>query len=238
MKQTGRPTSLIVRTAEEAKQYTVMRKVLRALLGLLLIIVTIVYIVSILYSRFGSFTVSINKFDAVANCLQISETRDFDDMLIRLNAKAATDITNISQYDLPDDIDAIDGEHNGRNYVAYTFYVKNAGEATYTYEYNLYITNVRNNVDKAIRFRIYRDGIPTTYARTRSDGGGPERGTEEFVSARTVVKDRVANFGPDDITKFTVVIWVEGDDVDCTNELLRGALKSDMTITVVETSAG
>lgn len=225
------------RSAEEAKRYTVLKKILITILIILILLLVLVYVVSALYSKFGSFTVSVNKYDATRYSLSLSETPQFDAQNIRLNAKTAENITNISVNDLPDDIDSINGQHNGDNYLAYTYYLKNVGQDTVTFEYYMFITNVKNDVDKAIRIRIYRDGEPTTYARTRSDGGGPENGCVDFLTSRSIVRNQVENFKPGDVTKFTVVIWLEGDDPDCIDDLIGGSLKTDMTISVIEASS-
>ena len=227
----------LARHAEEAKRYTVIRKLLVALLIILVLLITLIYIISVLYTKFGSFTVTINKYDANLYSLSLSETPDFQTRIARLNARTAEDITNISVNDLPLDLDNINGQHNGENYLAYTFYLKNIGEHTVSFEYHMFITNVENDVDKAIRIRIYRDGDPTTYARTRSDGRGPENGCVDFLTSTTIVRNVVEGFKPGDVTKFTVVIWLEGDDPDCLDELIGGSLKTDMNISVIEAGA-
>ncbi len=227
---------VLARSAEEAKRYHVTKKILLSLLALLILISAIIYIIAVLYSRYGSFTVTIDKSDAARYSLSLSETEQFNAQTSRLNAKTAEDITNISVNDLPGDLDAINGEHNGENYLAYTFYLKNVGKDTVTFEYNMYITSVKNDVDKAIRIRVYRDGEPITYARTRTDGNGAEPDTVEFLTKRDIMRLSVKDFAPDDVTKFTVVIWLEGDDPDCIDDLIGGSLKTDMKISVIEAS--
>lgn len=39
------------------------------------------------------------------------------------------------------------------------------------------------------------------------------------------------DFKPGDIDRFTIVVFIEGDDPDCTNALLGGELKMHMDIT-------
>lgn len=39
------------------------------------------------------------------------------------------------------------------------------------------------------------------------------------------------DFAPGDIDRFTIVIYIEGDDPDCTNALLGGEMKMHMDIT-------
>lgn len=235
-RQTDYRGRIIARSAKEAKRYAVIKKMLTALLICLTTLMTLVYIVSVLYSKYGSFTVSVDKYDVNRYSLSLSESPDFSEQISRLNAKAAMNITNISGNDIPADVHSLNGEHNGTNYMAYSFYLKNVGQDTVTYEYYLFITNVTNDVDKAARIRIYKDGEYVTYARTRSDGNGAESGTTEFLTSRSVARIQVQNFAPGDISKFTVVIWIEGDDVDCVDDLIGGSLKTDMKISVIEAS--
>ena len=142
-------------------------------------------------------------------------------------------ITNIAGESIPANVDHIDGKHNGANYIAYTFYLQNAGEVEVSYDYQVAISNVTQSLDEAIRLRLYVDGVPTTYAKTRSDGGGAEPGTVEFYSANVMARGRVDDFAPEKITKFTVVLWIEGNDPDCVDQLIGGKLKVDMMMQVV-----
>lgn len=224
----------LVTDAAAAKKYILKMRLLRGLVGTILVFLLSGYIAVSLYSKFGSLTISINKFESTQYSLTLSETRDFKELSATIAAKEVPDITNISGADLPADLDSIDGQHNGKNYFAYTFYLLNNGENTLSYEYQMLLSNVTNDVDKAIRIRLYVDGTPTTYARTRSDGTGPEPDTTEFLTASVVMNASKADFKPGDFTKFTVVIWIEGDDPDCTDELIGGDLKCEMKFSVIE----
>ena len=224
----------LVTDAVAAKKYILKMRLLRGLVGTILVFLLSGYIAVSLYSKFGSLTISINKFESTQYSLTLSETRDFKELSATIAAKEVPDITNISGADLPADLDSIDGQHNGKNYFAYTFYILNNGENTLSYEYQMVLSNVTNDVDKAIRIRLYVDGTPTTYARTRSDGTGPEPDTTEFRTTSVVMNDFKADFKPGNFTKFTVVIWIEGDDPDCTDELIGGDLKCEMKFSVIE----
>jgi len=224
----------LVTDAAAAKKYILKMRLLRGLVGTILVFLLSGYIAVSLYSKFGSLTISINKFESTQYSLTLSETRDFKELSATIAAKEVPDITNISGADLPADLDSIDGQHNGKNYFAYTFYLLNNGENTLSYEYQMLLSNVTNDVDKAIRIRLYVDGTPTTYARTRSDGTGPEPDTTEFRTTSVVMNDFKADFKPGNFTKFTVVIWIEGDDPDCTDELIGGDLKCEMKFSVIE----
>lgn len=221
------------RTAAEVKRYRMLMRIIPIAVGCATLALALVYTVTALYSKYGSFTVTVNKFDNVKYALTLSETPEFSDPISRLNCKASEEITNIDGASLPKDLDMINGEHNGENYVAYTFYCKNAGEETVTYEHQLYIANMTLDIEKAVRVRLYVNGVPTDYARTRTDGTGPEPGTTEFVSESIIVRDQIANFAPGDVTKYTVVIWLEGNDPECLNDILGGEFKIDMSMSIV-----
>ena len=225
---------LLRRTAREVRQYAILKKILTALLSALVTAVGLMYIVAVLYKNTGSFTVSLDKFDMQEYALTLSESKEMTHTMSHLNAEIDEEITNISVRSLPDDLDNIDGKHNGEDYVAYTFYLQNAGEQVIDYEYIVYISGVTQDLDSAIRIRLYHNGEPVTYARTRTDGKGAEPGTTEFFSEQIAVQKLVEDFSPQEIDKFTVVIWIEGDDPDCVDFLIGGKLRVDMSMSVAE----
>ncbi len=223
------------RTAEEVKRYRRYKKLIPILIAIALLVIIICYVLSVLYMKFGAFTVMVNKFDHLDYALSLSESPSFISGTTQLNADIYEEITNIDGRNLPNYLDNIDGEHNGDNYIAYTFYCKNVGRATFAYTYDMYIANMTLDCEKAARIRLYVDGEYTDYAYPRTDGiDGPEPGTTAFQSRTTVVKKKIENFAPGDITKFTVVIWLEGNDPECVDRILGGTMKVDMMMDVVE----
>jgi hypothetical protein len=225
--------NILKRTAKEVRNYRVRMKALSMLMVMLLIGTGAVYAVSALYKRTGSFTVSIDKYEMTKYGLTLSESRDMKNNNSHLNAKISEEMTNIAGETIDANVDMIDGEHNGRDYIAYTFYLQNAGSVEVAYNYQVVLSNITQSLDEAVRLRLYVDGVPTTYAKTRSDGTGAEPGTTEFYSANVMANGRVDGFVPNEITKFTVVLWVEGNDPDCIDWLIGGKLKVDMLISIV-----
>ena len=225
--------NLLRRTAKEIRSYQVQKKVLTTLLACLVLLTTVLYISSALYKNTGSFTVGVNKVDVTKYGIALSETRDMAYASSHLNAKINERITNISKNDLPENLDMIDGEHNGENYIAYTFYLKNAGEVDVSYEYEIAMSNVTKGLDEATWVRLYVNGKATTYAKTASDGSGAEPGTTEFYSAGIVAKGRIDALPVGETTRFTVVIWLEGDDPDCVDRVIDGLAKFEMNFNVV-----
>ena len=224
----------IRRTATEIKNYRRWMRLIPIGIGVAVLVLVIGYVVSVLYMRFGAFTVMVNKFDHNEYALTLSESPNLQSYTSRLNAEIAETITNIDGRSIPDWVDNVDGEHNGDNYVAYTFYCSNKGIRTVTYAYELYIANMTYEIEKAVRIRLYVDGEYVDYAYARTDGvEGPEPGTTAFASGNTVVNKEIQHFKPGDVTKYTVVIWLEGNDPDCVDKILGGVFKVDMSISVL-----
>lgn len=228
-----RRIGVLSRTASEVRNYRVRKKILLTALIGLVIFALILYVVAALYKRTGSFTVSIDKYEMTKYGLTLSESPDMTHNNSHLNARIDEEITNIAGESIPLNVDSINGAHNGANYIAYTFYLQNAGEVEVSYDYQVTLSNVTQSLDEAIRLRLYVDGTPTTYAKTRSDGGGAEPGTVEFYSANVMARGRIDAFAPGEITKYTVVLWIEGNDPDCVDWLIGGKLKVDMLMSIV-----
>lgn len=223
------------RTAQEVKRYRLWMRLLPIGIAIAILILIVGYVVSVLYMKFGAFTVAVNKFDNLDYALTLSETKDFTVRTSRLNAEIEEIVTNIDGKTLPDYLDNIDGEHNGDNYVAYTFYCRNEGVHTITYSYEMYIANMTQEIERAARIRLFVNGEMTDFAFPRTDGGeGPEPGTVAFQSATTVTKKNIEHFKPGDVTKFTVVIWLEGNDPECVDKIIGGVFKIDMALEVVK----
>ncbi len=225
---------IITRTAKEVRQYRLTMRLLTALLCCIAALVGVIYVCAAMYENTGSFTVSLNKADMTECGLSLSETEDLRYKTSNLNANIATSMTNIDGKDIPENVDtAVDGEHNGNNYIAYTFYLTNAGKNTVSYEYTLNVSNATKGLDDAIRVKLFVNGEGTTYAK-KSKNDIPEEGTVAFNSSNEITRMRADGFKPGDRTKYTVVIWIEGNDPECVDFVIGGEVKLDMDIKVVE----
>ena len=174
----------------------------------------------------------------------MSETEDFLVPTASLQAgavKGARDIT----YSMMHIEEAVNNDGNYKDpyfkYVAYTFYVKNMGEETTSLEYETQITVNKNDLDKAIRVMIISqiDGkredsiymLPDTEEAVYVDM--PE--CKYFINERLIMRERVDYFFPDQVLKFTVFLWLEGQDPDTTADVLGGQIKLQMKFTGLET---
>lgn len=193
----------------------------------------ILYIISMILTQWGDLVVSVDS-GASAQGLQISDTADFDDITTVLNADNVTDVTNITYSWLPADLEATDGSHNGSNYLAYTLYVKNAGKENIDYKGQLNINGVAKNMDEAVRVMVYKNGEPFIYAKNQYGTDQPEPDTTAFVSDTTVMETQTKEMQPNDVDKYTIVAWVEGNDPECVDEIMGGYMRMTLLFSLAD----
>ena len=199
---------------------------------------TAIYVVSNIVVENSMATISVvgtdnkwgNSGDSEKGSISLSETSDFATSTVSLNCEGIRDLTNISGSSLPSNIDSIDGSHNGEHYVAYTFYLKNTGDVACDIHEEMIIKNSIKNVDEAIRVRLYRNGEEVTYAKLGFDGM-PEVGTVPFAG-KTIFSQTSKDIPPGSTIRYTLVIWLEGDDPECLDNLKGGAVSMSMTFSI------
>ncbi len=203
----------------------------KVILGILFLFLIFVFIILSIIYRGGRFTVSLDRNLANDNNIVIYDNKEIMEGKRKLEASSLDFMDNISINWIPSNIDdEMDGSHNGDNYIAYTFYVANNGKETVDYWYSIVIDDVIKNVDEAARIMIFLNGKRSVYAKINSYTGKEEEGTVAFFSDKEAVLEERSGFAPLDVDKFTVVIWLEGDDPDCVDSILGGEIKMHMEI--------
>lgn len=170
-----------------------------------------------------------NEFSRDKGLIMYESLADKNEKKI-LAAPRLEQMDNISIDWIPDNIDnERDGSHNGDNYIAYTFYIEHMGIEVLNYWYSIYIDDVFRDIDEAVRIMVFLNGQETIYARPRN--GEAEQNTKAFESEGRALLEERKLISPGDIDKFTIVIWIEGDDPDCVNDLIGGTIRMHMEIT-------
>ena len=203
----------------------------RIVIILFILLLAIFFILMVVYKG-GNFTVTLDPNFSLKSGLVLFENLDNPDYKNRLYAKEIDFMDNISVNWLSENInDEKDGAHNGENYIAYTFYVGNRGKDTINYWYQIDILDVIKNVDEAIRIMIYQNGERVIYAKKNELTNSPEEGTEPFYSDDIAVLKQRKHIKPNDTDKYTIVIYLEGDDPECVDAIIGGEIKLKMDIT-------
>jgi hypothetical protein len=131
--------------------------------------------------------------------------------------------------ELPENIDDIDGTHNGKNYMAYTYYLRNAGKEDVGYKAIITLDSYAKGAEDAVRVAVWRNGERTVYAEPSADGT-PEDGCVNFESHDVVCTYTEEDFLVGNVDKYTIVIWMEGDDPECVDSIVGGSVEFSMNI--------
>lgn len=238
-------------------------------------VLVILYILAAFYTGKGEFVVKLDRPMADEGFL-LSETTDFSEFLITLRNNAVENATNITLADIPKNVMDVDGKHNGANYVAYTFYLKNKTLDVQDYHYELTVQSVSKDADTATWIMLFKNGKQQIFARENEEGYAeclyskwefPFIEYAEDPEAQSVVTDKSKahvtqemidyheftqveglyelktvpweaedlvcrgnrqEIDVNEVDKYTVVVWIEGDDPNCKNDIIGGHVEMSM----------
>ncbi len=246
-----------VRTeAKKVRKRNHILRILFVILLLLILLMSISYACVSFVNKAGRFTINLDP-DAYNVGISISDTKDFKNPTIMLSGDPVENMDNItkewilnhksSSFHNPNDptyatfadLDNVDGSHNGQNYIAYTFYIKNTGKEKCGYHASLDILSSTKGTDEAMRVMVYYNGEPTVYGKTPREDNKHDKYAwfeidKTFKDAKTVMEISNRNFKVGDMDKYTVVLWLEGWDPECVNDILGGEAKLEMNFDAIK----
>ena len=191
-------------------------RICEIVLATLLVILLVFYGAAMLFAEKSGFTIAISDDKDSKAAISLSESADFSTPTVRLDAGGTAEMNNISVLDLPESFESEGGRHNGVNYLAYTFYLKNSGTEAADIRSELNIKSALNGAEEAMRVRVYRNGYNTT----------------PFAEDRKVFSVVEEDVDPEEIIKYTVVVWLEGDDPECVDDIKGGNVKMSLTFSL------
>ena len=226
--------SKFTKTTDKLKKEKKLKKKFKLAVILLLLLLLILYfVIGIVYNN-GNFSITLDKNLYLDNGIIIYDDFQYKVYRTELLAKAPETFNSIKEIWLPEEIkDYEGGSHNGDSYLVYTFYIENTGDEIASYTREVIIDDVIKNVDAAIRVRIYKNEEYLTYAKLSSEGE-VEPNTVPFIDDKIIMSEDVSNFKPNDIDKYTIVLWIEGEDPDCTDNILGGEFKVRMNFKPID----
>lgn len=201
----------------------------------------------------ANFVVKFDGDDGLGLALYNTET--MDKPLSRLSYPTLIDQNNITLSWIPENIEEGLGDKSDRNrswYLAFSFLLKNESNVSADISLEINANKVTRNVDSAIRVALYRSVIGSDepsvrriFAKPNNIGApeitkenGKENGkilyeTEPFLSPTKICSLRYDKLKIGEVNKFTVLIWIEGNDPECKDELKGGTMSMDMSIKIV-----
>lgn len=204
----------------------------KVVIGLLILVFLLIFTILGIVFNVNKFTITLdNKLQDEKGIILYSNPNEKAHQR-KLFASALNDMDNISYDWIPKDVHTSSngGSHNGDNYIAYTFYIENEGEVSVNYWYSIIIDDVIKRVDEAVRVIVFLNDEEKVYAKINNVTGEAEKNTEPFYKDDVVVLKSRNDFKVGDVDKFTIVIYLEGDDPDCLNDIIGGEIKMHMEI--------
>lgn len=170
---------------------------------------------------------------------------------VLIRGTAVENMDNITEEWIPADVDSGNhsGSHNGDankdgeiDYIAYTFYLKNVGREDADYNVSIDVLSVALGADEAVRVKVYRNGEAITYGKKPVKGTENDKyakfGIDKFFAKENKVMDRkVTNFKSGAIDKYTVLVWLEGWDPECVDDIMGGEVKLSMNFHIIDKEA-
>ena len=242
------------------------------LLASALLVLTSLFAVSWITTMRGHFTINMSN-DLFREGFTLSETADFKNPTTYLVCTPLDHVPEISISHIPEDVDEYDGMHSS-TYFAYTYYIRNEGESTVDYKWELALNSESQNVSSAVWVMVFEDGEMVFYAKEGADGqpealppeGDYNRGylqppmydkakdpasqyeivdpsatvpiwrviPRPFLSDALVAQGIRLSMAPQEVHKYTIVMWLEGDDPNCNNDLVGGHLGLEIYMSMLE----
>lgn len=218
-------------TAEKVYRRKLFTRIVKMALLILLLFFSILYLILYVVNSNGYFTIKLDKNLKSERHILLSSDSEFSAETVEIKVKGLEYMDNITEGWIPfDELISKEGDNSDDNYIAYTFFVKNDGNENVDYKSKIVIESVIKNVDEAVRVALYTNGERKVYAKKAKDGNA-EPNTISFLSNHLIMQQDRDNIKPGEIDRYTVIVWLEGKDPECIDDIIGGEMKMAMVIT-------
>ncbi len=191
--------------------------------------IALLFILAFMQEKTGNFTINLNRLELYRRGISIADNGGFQEATSRLTANTVQDASNITITDLPNNLHDLEGDNNGLNYMSYTYFIRNAGKETVNYLAQIQLEEASKGAQEAVRIEVWRNGERIVYAAP-TKSGEPEPGCTNFLSNDLVCNYEVKDFHVGNVDKYTINIWMEGNDPECVDKIIGGSVRFDMHI--------
>lgn len=214
-------------------------KIVGATVGGILILFMSIFLMGTVMTKESKMVINCAEGDGSLSLSETVEGFNNGEGTVRLEAVGIPKMTNISRMEVSDDIDnEADGSHNGQNYFCYTFYLKNVGTASLNYSMELNIVMNTKKMGDAMRVEVFstplfgarRETTLIKYAKERADGSAelyddddPSQGYCTNFKNDKVISTETYTLPISQIYKYTILMYIDGPDEDCTDQILGGS---------------
>ena len=123
---------------------------------------------------------------------------------------------------------------NNNTYIGYTYYIKNMGDESVNLNVAMNVAQADKNAEDAVWVwyfegnndstgRIFQKK-DTSVDSTTWQGYSGYREREYFQDEYTVFNEVMDNLEPGEVRKMTLILWLEGQDPDCSDNVIGGKI--------------
>lgn len=217
--------------AEKIYRGKLLSRVIKMGLLILLLFFSLLYLVLYVVNSNGYFTIKLDKNLKAERHILLSSDSEFSAETVEIKVKGLEYMDNITESWIPmDEVIKKEGDNSGDNYIAYTYFIKNDGEQKTDYKSKIVIESVIKNVDDAVRVAVFTNGEKKVYAK-KAKNGKEEPNTIAFLSNHLIMEQERNGLEPGQIDRYTILVWLEGKDTECIDDIIGGEMKMSMVIT-------
>lgn len=217
--------------AEKIYRGKLLSRVIKMGLLILLLFFSLLYLVLYVVNSKGYFTIKLDKNLKAERHILLSSDSEFSAETVEIKVKGLEYMDNITESWIPmDEVIKKEGDNSGDNYIAYTYFIKNDGEQKTDYKSKIVVESVIKNVDDAVRVAVFTNGEKKVYAK-KAKNGKEEPNTIAFLSNHLIMERERNGLEPGQMDRYTILVWLEGKDPECIDDIIGGEMKMSMVIT-------
>lgn len=217
--------------AEKIYRGKLLSRVIKMGLLILLLFFSLLYLVLYVVNSNGYFTIKLDKNLKAERHILLSSDSEFSAETVEIKVKGLEYMDNITESWIPmDEVIKKEGDNSGDNYIAYTYFIKNDGEQKTNYKSKIVVESVIKNVDDAVRVAVFTNGEKKVYAK-KAKNGKEEPNTIAFLSNHLIMEQERNGLEPGQMDRYTILVWLEGKDPECIDDIIGGEMKMSMVIT-------
>lgn len=217
--------------AEKIYRGKLLSRVIKMGLLILLLFFSLLYLVLYVVNSNGYFTIKLDKNLKAERHILLSSDSEFSAETVEIKVKGLEYMDNITESWIPmDEVIKKEGDNSSDNYIAYTYFIKNDGEQKTDYKSKIVIESVIKNVDDAVRVAVFTNGEKKVYAK-KAKNGKEEPNTIAFLSNHLIMEQERNGLEPGQMDRYTILVWLEGKDPECIDDIIGGEMKMSMVIT-------
>ncbi len=217
-------------------------RILGALLIFLFVVASTTYIIVLVVNQeSNSIVIGANNSDLTYKSISLYDNSEFENPTTHLDIKSESEMNNITYSMINSNVYDSDGDVSFQNCLGYTFYLRNEGSETLDFNMQIQLIDPTKNIETALRVLVLEDSLQKVYGLANQETGESEMISndellmcQDFTSNTMVCDYDFLQLESQDYVRYTILVWLEGEDPDCIDDILGGTFKLQVDFEVLD----